>query len=88
MRCLGILYYLPTFMDKIRFESVINTKSKSTIRWNETVDIIKRIKQKINEGSINEILGKFDNTIISTNMKKLIKIFILERKAKYLAYII
>lgn len=92
-------------MDKLRFESVINTKSKSTIGWNETrpirhfeliqlirenyynetIDIIKRIKQKINEGNINEILGKFDNTIISTNMKKIIKIFILERKSKILS---
>mgnify|MGYP002543742891 CR=1 FL=1 len=90
------------FTDKLRFESVINTKSKSTIGWNETrpirhfeliqlirenyynetVDIIKRIKQKINEGNIKEILGKFDNTIISPNMKKLIEIFILERKSR------
>lgn len=91
--------------DKLRFESVINTKSKSTIGWNETrpirhfeliqlirenyynetVDIIKRIKQKINEGNIKEILGKFDNTIISQNMKKLIEIFILERKSRILS---
>ena len=92
------------FKDKIKFEALVNTKSKSTIGWNETrpirhfeliqlirenyynetVDIIKRIKQKINEGNINEILGKFDNTIISPNMKKLIEIFILERKSRIL----
>ncbi len=72
------------FKDKMKFEALVNTKSKSAIGWenerpikhfeliqlirenyyNETVDIIKRIKQKINEGNINEILGKFDNTIM------------------------
>lgn len=86
--------------DKIRYESIINTKSKSTIGWNnirpirhfeliknlrdeyydETVNLVINIKKNITEQSIDTILSNFDDNIISSQMKKLLKKFIIDRR--------
>lgn len=92
------------FKDKMKFEALVNTKSKSAIGWknkrpirqfellqnikdnyyDSTIDFIKCIYEKVNEKSIKNILEKFDNNIISANMKELIKWFILERRKRML----
>lgn len=86
--------------DKMRYESIINTKSKSAIGWNnmrpirhfeliknlrdeyyeETVNLVKNIKKNITEQSVNAILSNFDDNIISNQMKKLLKKFIIDRR--------
>ena len=86
--------------DKIRYESIINTKSKSAIGWNnirpirhfeliknlrneyydETVKFVINIKKNITEQSIDTILSNFHDNIISSQMKKLLKIFIIDRR--------
>ena len=86
--------------DKIRYESIINTKSKSAIGWNnlrpirhfeliknlrneyydETVNFVINIKKNITEQSIDTILSNFDDNIISSQMKKLLKKFIIDRR--------
>lgn len=92
------------FKDKMKFEALVNTKSKSAIGWeNErpirhfdllhkikdtsyslTIQYIEKIKSNINETSIDIILNEFDNTIISEDMKKLLKMYILERRKRML----
>lgn len=92
------------FKDKMKFEALVNTKSKSAIGWeNErpirhfdllrkikdtyyspTIQYIEKIKSNINDNSIDIILNEFDNTIISENMKKLLKMYILERRKRML----
>ena len=92
------------FKDKMKFEALVNTKSKSAIGWenekpikhfdllkklkdNEytlTIQYIEKIKNNINEESIEKILNEFDNDIISANMKKLLKMYILERRSRML----
>jgi len=92
------------FKDKMKFEALVNTKSKSAIGWeNErpirhfellqklkdtsyslTIQYIEKIKSNINENSIDIILDEFDNTIISKDMKKLLKMYILERRKRML----
>ena len=84
----------------MKYEAIINTKSKSAIGWNnirpirhfelvknlkdeyynETVDFVKIIRENITEQSIDTILSNFDDTIISNQMKKLLKQFIIDRK--------
>ena len=86
--------------DKMKYEAIINTKSKSAIGWNnmrpirhfelvknlkdeyydETVAFVKIISENITEQSIDTILGNFDDTIISNQMKRLLKQFIIDRK--------
>ena len=86
--------------DKIRYESIINTKSKSAIGWNtirpirhfeliknlrdeyyeETVNLVKNIKKNLTEQSVDTILSNFDDNIISNQMKKLLKKFIIDRR--------
>lgn len=86
--------------DKVRYESIINTKSKSAIGWNnirpirhfeliknlkdeyydETIDFVVNMNKNITEQSINIILSNFDNNIISNQMKRLLKNFIIDRK--------
>ena len=86
--------------DKIRYESIINTKSKSAIGWNnirpirhfeliknlrneyydETVKFVINIKKNITEQSIDTILSNFDDNIITGQMKKLLKKFIIDRR--------
>ena len=86
--------------DKIRYESIINTKSKSAIGWNnlrpirhfeliknlrneyydETVKFVINIKKNITEQSIDTILSNFHDNIISSQMKKLLKKFIIDRR--------
>ncbi len=88
----------------MKFEALVNTKSKSAIGWenerpikhfdllkklkdNEytlTIQYIEKIKNDINEESIEKILNEFDNDIISANMKKLLKMYILERRSRML----
>ncbi len=90
------------FKDKMKFEALVNTKSKSAIGWeNErpirhfellhkikensyalTIQYIEKIKSNITGDSINNILNEFDNIIISENMKKLLRIYILERRKR------
>ena len=88
----------------MKFEALVNTKSKSTIGWeNErpirhfellsklkensysmTLPYIENIKNNITEKNIDKILREFDNTIISEDMKKLLKKFLLERRKRML----
>ena len=88
----------------MKFEALVNTKSKSAIGWgNErpirhfellknlkdtdyslTIQYIEKIKCNITENSIDSLLKKFDDTIISKDMKKLLKMYILERKQRML----
>lgn len=92
------------FKDKMKFEALVNTKSKSTIGWeNErpirhfellkkikdnayelTVQYIEKIKTNINEENIDKILNEFNNNIISIDMKKLLKMYLLERRKRML----
>lgn len=92
------------FKDKMKFEALVNTKSKSTIGWeNErpirhfellrklkensysmTLPYIENIKNNINEQSIDKLLKKFDNNIINNDMKRLLKMFLLERRKRML----
>lgn len=92
------------FKDKMKFEALVNTKSKSAIGWESerpirhfellrkikdtsyflTIQYIEKIKSNINENSIDIILNEFDNTIISEDMKKLLKMYILERRKRML----
>lgn len=92
------------FKDKMKFEALVNTKSKSAIGWeNErpirhfellkklkknaydlTISYIEKIKENINEQSINTILNEFDIDIINEDMKRLLKMYILERRKRML----
>lgn len=91
--------------DKMRFEALINTKSKSAIGWeNErpinhfkliekirekyyenTVQYVRIIQEKINKENIQKILDLFSNEIISENMKKLLLQFLIERRNRILS---
>lgn len=88
--------------DKMRFEALINTKSKAIIGWNnvrpirhfelvqnikntyykQTIKIVQKICENITEQSIENILEKFETNIISDKRKKLVKLFILERRKR------
>ena len=92
------------FKDKMKFEALVNTKSKSAIGWeNErpirhfellkkikdnaydgTIQYVEKIKTNINEEKIDKILSEFNNNIISIDMKKLLKMYILERRKRIL----
>lgn len=92
------------FKDKMKFEALVNTKSKSAIGWkNErpirhfellnklkensysiTSPYIENIKNNITEQNIDKLLKEFDNNIISNDMKKLLKMYILERRKRML----
>ena len=83
-----------------KYESIINTKSKSAIGWNnirpirhfeliknlrneyydETVNFVINIKESITEQSVDTILSNFDDNIISSQMKELLKKFIIDRR--------
>ena len=92
------------FKDKMKFEALVNTKSKSAIGWEDerpirhfellkkikdnaydgTIQYVEKIKTDINEEKIDKILNEFDNNIISIDMKKLLKMYILERRKRIL----
>lgn len=92
------------FKDKMKFEALVNTKSKSAIGWkNErpirhfellkkirdnnydlTITYIEKIKNNINEKSLDKILKEFDNNIINKDMKRLLKMYLLERRKRML----
>jgi hypothetical protein len=48
--------------------------------YDETVEYVKKINKNITEQTIDELLKKFDDNIMHSEIKKLIKIFLLERK--------
>ena len=86
--------------DNMQYEAIINTKSKSTIGWenkrpirhfelitnirntyyDDTIEFVENIKEKVNEESIKNILCNFNSNIISEKMKILLKKFIIDRK--------
>ncbi len=88
----------------MKFEALINTKSKSAIGWeNErpikhfellrkltenkyalVIPYIKKIENNVNETNIDKILNQFESSIISENMKKLLRMYILERRKRML----
>ena len=88
----------------MKFEALINTKSKSAIGWeNErpikhfellrklkenkyalVIPYIKKIENNVNETNIDKILNQFKSYIISENMKKLLRMYILERRKRML----
>ena len=92
------------FKDKMKFEALVNTKSKSAIGWkNErpirhfellkkmrdnnydlTITYIEKIKNNINENSLEKILREFGNNIINKDMKRLLKMYLLERRKRML----
>ena len=92
------------FKDRMKFEALVNTKSKSAIGWenerpirhfellkkikdhayDRTIQYIENIKNNINEENIDKILSDFDNNIISIDMKKLLKMYLLERRKRML----
>lgn len=92
------------FKDKMKFEALVNTKSKSAIGWEDerpirhfellkkikdnaydgTIQYVEEIKTNINEEKIDKILSEFNNNIISIDMKKLLKMYILERRKRIL----
>ena len=92
------------FKDKMKFEALVNTKSKSAIGWenerpirhfellkkikdnsyDRTIQYIENIKNNINEENIDKILSDFNNNIISIDMKKLLKMYLLERRKRML----
>lgn len=92
------------FKDKMKFEALVNTKSKSAIGWEDespirhfellkkiknnaydsTIQYIEKIKTNINEEKIDKILSEFNNNIISIDMKKLLKMYLLERRKRIL----
>lgn len=92
------------FKDKMKFEALVNTKSKSAIgcedespirhfellkkiknnAYDSTIQYIEKIKTNINEEKIDKILSEFNNNIISIDMKKLLKMYILERRKRIL----
>lgn len=92
------------FKDKMKFEALVNTKSKSAIGWEDerpirhfellkkikdnaydgTIQYVEKIKTDINEEKIDKILSEFNNNIISIDMKKLLKMYILERRKRIL----
>ena len=47
-----------------------------------TIEYIEKIKDNINEENIDKILNEFDNNIISLDMKKLLKMYLLERRKR------
>ena len=52
--------------------------------YNETVDYVKNIKNKITRKKVIEILNNFTDDIISKKMKDLLLKFILDRRNKIL----
>lgn len=48
--------------------------------YDDTIDFVKKLKENVNEESIKSILNNFNNNIISENMKKLLKKYIIDRK--------
>ncbi len=88
--------------DKMKYEALINTKSKSAIGWenirpirhfelitnirntyyDDSVDFVRTIKERVNEETIENILYNFNNDIISEKMKNLLKKFIIDRKKR------
>ncbi len=53
-------------------------------KYEATIPYIEKIKNNINDKSIDKILTEFDNNIINENMKKLLKMFLLERRKRML----
>lgn len=92
------------FKDKMKFEALVNTESKSAIGWEDespirhfellkkikdnaydgTIQYVEKIKTNINEEKIDKILSEFNNNIISIDMKKLLKMYLLERRKRIL----
>lgn len=88
------------FKDTMKYNALINTKSWSTIGWNnerpirhfellkhivdeyyeESQEYVKIIKDNISKETIQNILDNFSNDIISSDMKKLLMKFIIDRK--------
>ena len=48
--------------------------------YEETVNLVKNIKKNITEQSVDTILSNFDDNIISSQMQKLLKKFIIDRR--------
>ena len=63
------------------FELIKNIKNNY---YNETVDYVKNIKNKITRKLVSEILNNFTDDMISKRMKDLLLKFILDRRNKIL----
>ena len=63
------------------FELLKKIKDNS---YYKTIQYIENIKNNINEENIDKILSYFDNNIISVDMKKLLKMYLLERRKRML----
>ena len=59
------------------FELITNIRNTY---YDDTIDFVENIKEKVNEESIEDILCNFNNNIISEKMKNLLKKFIIDRK--------
>ena len=63
------------------FEKTENTEDIKSI---DDIKDIENIKNNINEQSIDKLLKEFDNNIINNDMKRLLKMFLLERRKRML----
>lgn len=88
--------------DTRRYNSLLDTKSKSCIGWNDkrpirhfelvekiskcyyndTLELIKLIEKNVTLDSINNLLNKFSDNLISKKRKKLLLKYIIDRKDK------
>ncbi len=50
--------------------------------YDDSVDFVRTIKERVNEETIENILCNFNNDIISEKMKNLLKKFIIDRKKR------
>ena len=58
----------------------MNTIMNNSFNTFYKMSFVKIIRENITEQSIDTILSNFDDTIISNQMKKLLKQFIIDRK--------
>lgn len=92
------------FKDKMMYNALLDTKSKSAIGWkdkrpirhfeliknirdeyyNETIEYVKKIKNKITKDNISALLNNFSSELMSEERKKLLFKFILDRRNKIL----
>ena len=76
----------------MKFEALVNTKSKSAIGWDNKIPIRQfELLEKIKENYYNDTIEyikiieeNFDSKIINNDMKKLLKMYLLERRKRML----
>ena len=54
-------------------------RERNEIYYDETISLVKTIKKSITNENIDNILNNFDNSIIDSKVKLLVKEFLLEK---------